>query len=183
MFLLANERGFQCIKECFIWMPYTKVMKGQCFGPAYSEIVALVVSTYWLRACTPAGYLMKWCFWVPGNFGWSYLRLSYCQFGDEGLFFCAAIFERRRHFNVPVQWARHPDLREYIHSAVTNLQAWIQQVRKSVSRALIIHILEIGLTSKGPHVFCQRFWVGHMGTLFCSILFIFDHHMQCCLLI
>jgi mitotic spindle assembly checkpoint protein MAD2B len=41
---------------------------------------------------------------------------------------CAEIFERRRHFNVPVQWARHPDLREYIHSAVTNLQPWIQQV-------------------------------------------------------
>ncbi|KAG0581637.1 hypothetical protein KC19_4G267700, partial [Ceratodon purpureus] len=38
-----------------------------------------------------------------------------------------AIFERRRHFNVPVQWVRHPDLREYIHSAVTNLQPWIQQ--------------------------------------------------------
>jgi mitotic spindle assembly checkpoint protein MAD2B len=41
----------------------------------------------------------------------------------------AAIFERRRHFNVPVQWARHPDLREYIHSAVASLQPWIQQVR------------------------------------------------------
>lgn len=41
----------------------------------------------------------------------------------------AAIFERRRYFNVPVQWARHPDLREYIHSAVSNLQTWIQQVR------------------------------------------------------
>lgn len=38
-----------------------------------------------------------------------------------------AIFERRRYFNVPVQWARHPDLREYIHSAVSNLQTWIQQ--------------------------------------------------------
>jgi len=36
-------------------------------------------------------------------------------------------FERRRHFNVPVQWARHPDLREYIHSAVTNLHSHIQQ--------------------------------------------------------
>lgn len=41
----------------------------------------------------------------------------------------AAIFERRRHFNVPVQWARHPDLREYIHSAVASLEPWIQQVR------------------------------------------------------
>ncbi|KAG0595456.1 hypothetical protein M758_UG167900 [Ceratodon purpureus] len=39
----------------------------------------------------------------------------------------AEIFERRRHFNVPVQWARHPDLREYIHSTVTNLHPCIQQ--------------------------------------------------------
>ncbi|XP_024372420.1 DNA polymerase zeta processivity subunit-like isoform X2 [Physcomitrium patens] len=37
------------------------------------------------------------------------------------------IFERRRYINTPVQWARHPDLREYIHSAVTNLQPWVQQ--------------------------------------------------------
>ncbi|KAJ7548135.1 hypothetical protein O6H91_08G119700 [Diphasiastrum complanatum] len=39
----------------------------------------------------------------------------------------AEFFERRRHFNVPVQWARHPELREYVHSAVTNLHSWIQQ--------------------------------------------------------
>ncbi|CAM6103780.1 unnamed protein product [Calypogeia fissa] len=39
----------------------------------------------------------------------------------------AEIFERRRHFNVPVQWIRHPELREYIHSAVTNLHPLIRQ--------------------------------------------------------
>ncbi|KAG6554264.1 hypothetical protein Mapa_004180 [Marchantia paleacea] len=39
----------------------------------------------------------------------------------------AEIFERRRHFNVPVQWIRHPELRDYIHSALTGLHSWIQQ--------------------------------------------------------
>ncbi|CAK9217443.1 unnamed protein product [Sphagnum troendelagicum] len=37
------------------------------------------------------------------------------------------LFERRRYLNLPVQWARHPELRDYIHSAVTNLKIWIQQ--------------------------------------------------------
>eukprot|EP00897_Mesotaenium_endlicherianum_P003073 jgi/Mesen1/2794/ME000170S01903 len=37
------------------------------------------------------------------------------------------LFERRRHYEIPVQWARHPDLREYIHSATHRLQDWIQQ--------------------------------------------------------
>ncbi|KAL2642211.1 hypothetical protein R1flu_009798 [Riccia fluitans] len=39
----------------------------------------------------------------------------------------AEIFERRRHFNVPVQWIRHQDLRDYVHSALSSLHSWIQQ--------------------------------------------------------
>lgn len=37
------------------------------------------------------------------------------------------IFERRRYLNVPVQWVRHPELREYINSAIRNALPWIQQ--------------------------------------------------------
>ncbi|KAK9275499.1 hypothetical protein L1049_022766 [Liquidambar formosana] len=36
-------------------------------------------------------------------------------------------FERRRYMNVVVQRARHPQLREYIHSAVTGLLPFIQK--------------------------------------------------------
>ncbi|BBN01823.1 mitotic spindle assembly checkpoint protein MAD2B [Marchantia polymorpha subsp. ruderalis] len=39
----------------------------------------------------------------------------------------AEIFERRRHLNVPVQWIRHAELRDHIHSALTSLHSWIQQ--------------------------------------------------------
>lgn len=39
----------------------------------------------------------------------------------------AEIFERRRHFNVPVQWISHPELQDYIHSAVTSLKPLIRQ--------------------------------------------------------
>ncbi|MCO5614394.1 hypothetical protein L7F22_068674 [Adiantum nelumboides] len=37
------------------------------------------------------------------------------------------IFERRRYLNVPVPCARHPELREYINSAVTSAMPWIQK--------------------------------------------------------
>lgn len=37
------------------------------------------------------------------------------------------VFERRRYLNVPVQWSRHPELREYISSAVTSALPWIQK--------------------------------------------------------
>ncbi|KAK9156316.1 hypothetical protein Sjap_003796 [Stephania japonica] len=36
-------------------------------------------------------------------------------------------FERRRHMNVVVHKARHPQLKEYIHSTVTALQPFIQK--------------------------------------------------------
>jgi mitotic spindle assembly checkpoint protein MAD2B len=37
-------------------------------------------------------------------------------------------FERRRYMNVVVQRARHPQLRDYIHSAVSGLLPFIQKV-------------------------------------------------------
>ncbi|KAI5055428.1 hypothetical protein GOP47_0028949 [Adiantum capillus-veneris] len=37
------------------------------------------------------------------------------------------VFERRRYLNVPVPCARHPELREYINSAVTSAIPWIQK--------------------------------------------------------
>ncbi|KAL5975710.1 hypothetical protein ACLOJK_020036 [Asimina triloba] len=37
-------------------------------------------------------------------------------------------FERRRYMSVVVQRARHPQLRDYIHSAVTGLQPFIQKI-------------------------------------------------------
>lgn len=60
---------------------------------------------------------------VGSSVGW-YRTLSVSE--ESSVY--AEIFERRRYINTPVQWARHPDLREYIHSAVTNLQPWVQQV-------------------------------------------------------
>ncbi|XVF79381.1 hypothetical protein PTKIN_Ptkin14bG0217600 [Pterospermum kingtungense] len=39
----------------------------------------------------------------------------------------AGAFERRRYMNVVVQRARHPQLREYIHSAVSGLLPFIQK--------------------------------------------------------
>jgi mitotic spindle assembly checkpoint protein MAD2B len=39
----------------------------------------------------------------------------------------AEAFERRRYLNIPVQWARHPRLRDYIHSTVATLQTFIQK--------------------------------------------------------
>ncbi|KAF8380082.1 hypothetical protein HHK36_027552 [Tetracentron sinense] len=39
----------------------------------------------------------------------------------------AGAFERRRYMNVVVQRARHPQLRDYIHSAVTGLLPFIQK--------------------------------------------------------
>lgn len=41
---------------------------------------------------------------------------------------CAGAFERRRYMNVVVQGARHPQLRNYIHSAVSGLLPFIQKV-------------------------------------------------------
>ncbi|KAL9345821.1 hypothetical protein Peur_060674 [Populus x canadensis] len=37
-------------------------------------------------------------------------------------------FERRRYMNVVVQRARHPQLRDYIHSSVSGLLPFIQKV-------------------------------------------------------
>ncbi|RVW63623.1 DNA polymerase zeta processivity subunit [Vitis vinifera] len=37
-------------------------------------------------------------------------------------------FERRRYMNAVVQRARHPQLRDYIHSAVSGLLPFIQKV-------------------------------------------------------
>jgi hypothetical protein len=37
-------------------------------------------------------------------------------------------FERRRYMNVVVQRARHPQLRDYIHSTVSGLLPFIQKV-------------------------------------------------------
>lgn len=36
-------------------------------------------------------------------------------------------FERRRYFSVVTQWARHPELQEYIHTAITSLHDRILQ--------------------------------------------------------
>ena len=41
---------------------------------------------------------------------------------------CEAAFERRRYMNVVVQRARHPELRDYIHSAASGLLPFIQKV-------------------------------------------------------
>ncbi|KAH7428778.1 hypothetical protein KP509_09G016900 [Ceratopteris richardii] len=49
------------------------------------------------------------------------------------------VFERRRYLNVPVQWARHPELREYINSAVTSAMPWIQ---KRIVEKLAVVILD-----------------------------------------
>eukprot|EP00850_Spirogloea_muscicola_P002393 SM000009S23522 [mRNA] locus=s9:495090:496533:+ [translate_table: standard] len=50
----------------------------------------------------------------------------------------AEVFERRRHYGVPVHWARHPDLEEYVRSVAASLRDWIEQgtVEKV---ALVIH--------------------------------------------
>lgn len=48
------------------------------------------------------------------------------------------VFERRRYCGVPIQWVRHPGLRDYIHQTVNSLRTWIQQgiVEKI---ALVVH--------------------------------------------
>ncbi|KAJ0046541.1 hypothetical protein Pint_05016 [Pistacia integerrima] len=48
----------------------------------------------------------------------------------------AGAFERRRYMNVVVQRARHPELREYIHSAVNGLLPFIQ--KGQVERVAVI---------------------------------------------
>ncbi|KAL0757406.1 hypothetical protein Bca101_095074 [Brassica carinata] len=42
-------------------------------------------------------------------------------------FYPSAAFERRRYMNVVVQRARHPELRDYIHSAASGLLPFIQK--------------------------------------------------------
>ena len=44
---------------------------------------------------------------------------------------CKAAFERRRYMNVVVQRARHPELRDYIHSAASGLLPFIEKVSSS----------------------------------------------------
>ncbi|GAQ79837.1 Spindle assembly checkpoint protein [Klebsormidium nitens] len=46
------------------------------------------------------------------------------------------VFERRRYASVPVQWARHPELQEYIHSAVQSLHEWLMQ--GAVQRVVVV---------------------------------------------
>uniref|UniRef100_A0A1J3CMR0 DNA polymerase zeta processivity subunit n=1 Tax=Noccaea caerulescens TaxID=107243 RepID=A0A1J3CMR0_NOCCA len=43
-------------------------------------------------------------------------------------FYPSAAFERRRYMNVVVQRARHPELRDYIHSAASGLLPFIEKV-------------------------------------------------------
>ncbi|XP_021886837.1 DNA polymerase zeta processivity subunit-like [Carica papaya] len=41
----------------------------------------------------------------------------------------AGAFERRRYMNLVVQRARHPELRDYIHSSINGLLPFIQKVK------------------------------------------------------
>eukprot|EP00850_Spirogloea_muscicola_P019777 SM000199S05404 [mRNA] locus=s199:41474:42936:- [translate_table: standard] len=56
----------------------------------------------------------------------------------------AEVFERRRHYGVPVHWARHPDLEEYVRSVATSLRDWIEQRRQG----LPLHPIEQGTVEK-----------------------------------
>lgn len=53
-------------------------------------------------------------------------------------------FERRRYMNVVVQRARHPQLRDYIHSAVTGLLPFIQKVGFFFSTCAILLFNSVG---------------------------------------
>jgi hypothetical protein len=67
------------------------------------------------------------------SFGLPFLEFSSpeneCLFCTHLRSICAEVFERRRYATVPVQWARHPELQEYVHSAVQSLHEWLMQVR------------------------------------------------------
>lgn len=54
--------------------------------------------------------------------------ILHLQVIDHYLCVCEAAFERRRYMNVVVQRARHPELRDYIHSAASGLLPFIQKV-------------------------------------------------------
>ena len=67
--------------------------------------------------------------------------------------FCAALFERRKKYGVPVQMSRHPELNSYILSVLESITPWME---KGVVRSLRRGYAAVPLCITQDHIISIR---------------------------